>query len=189
MSAEKRVAMRHNVTVQHFDAARQRPDVALAWWIARHVSALRERAERYAIKRHRVGALLAETTVHNLVPTTGYTALANYFVGLLSENAFIKQAVGTSNQAPALGDTGLIGETAASGLARKTADAVSVINGDTAQIGPSLFVNNSGGTVTIEESGLFNTKGSMFARLLTGTKEELPGQGLLITHWIEFVAS
>lgn len=186
MGSSKHIVVRHNVRVQTLDVARQRPDVKLAWWVARRVPAMRAKAERYALKHHRCGRIIGDTSTHNLVVDTGFTGLANLFLGLASENAFVYQAVGTDDTAPSALDATLGGEIATSGLARKTADAKSVVLGITAQLGESLFVNNSGGTITVEESGIFNLKGTMFARLLTGTKELLPGQGLLITHQVTF---
>lgn len=177
--------LRHNVTTILYDRAPQPWRVSLAWKLARYVRPLRDSLVRYA-ERHRVlGPEIKRATIHNVVTTVGKTGLTNYMMGLASENAFIRQALGTDNTSPAAGNTALGAETSATGMARKDADTKTLVSTSTMQL-TSTWTNGSGGTVAVREAGIFNTKGTMLARSLTSAHDVGDGQSLQIIHQVPF---
>lgn len=178
---QERLTITDNMTARLHAKCRQRIDVAIAMWCARHIPPLRERAVRYAQPRVRLGEVVATMTNHNIVPSSAISAVRDFLIGLNGEDAFIRQALGTDNTPPASGDTALGNETAAAGLARKDADAKTAQGANVARLGPTVWTNMSGGTVLVEEEGIFNTNGSMLARGLVSFGMD-PGFSLTVTH-------
>lgn len=109
------------------------------------------------------GEVKQEFEHHNLVVTTGKVQLAKQ-LNAESINAMTHVAIGTSNQSPAAGDTGLIGTEVARVAATKTrtTNAVQFV----ASYAPGVGTN-----ATINEAGIFDGSSGtvMLARVITSS--------------------
>jgi len=117
----------------------------------------------------RDGSEISRTKKHNVVTTVGKAALANL-------------ALGTDNTAASAGQTALVAETSATGMARKTCDSLSIST--STMVLDATWTNGSGGTVTVQECGVFNTSGTpkMLARSLTNSHAVGDGQSIRIVY-------
>ena len=124
------------------------------------------------------GNVKQEKESNNLVVTVGKAFVASALITIPSIR-FLYMAVGTSNTAPDLGQTALIG----SELGR-----VATSNSNPTSV-TTQFIGSFGAgiaTGTIEEAGLFSasSSGSMFSRYLTGTFAKGSTDTLAITWTI-----
>lgn len=129
------------------------------------------------------GSELSRCTLHNIVTTVGKAKLANYALGLDSQTAWTQMELGSSNQAPAAGDTGVVSVISATGMAKKTADSLS-ISGNSTMVLDATWTNASGGNVTVQEVAVMNTSGTprCLARSLTNQHVVGNGQSLRIVY-------
>lgn len=109
------------------------------------------------------GVVSQEFEQHNLVVTTGKVQLAKQ-LNAESVNAMTHVAIGTSNQSPAAGDTGLVG----SELARVAATKTRTTN---AVAFAASYAPGTGTSATINEAGIFDGSSGtvMLARVITSS--------------------
>lgn len=124
---------------------------------------------------------------YNLVTSAGKAQLA-LLAGDASATPFTFPAVGTSNTAPAVGQTALTAEITTLGLQRAAATVSRVttnVTNDTLQL---VKVWTATGAVTVEEIGIFNaaSSGVMLGRALTGTKALSTNDTLTATYQVVF---
>jgi hypothetical protein len=125
--------------------------------------------------------------VNNLVTNAGFAQLA-LLAGDASATPFTYLAVGTSNTAPAVGNTTLTAEIVDTGLARAAGTVSRVttsVTNDTYQV---TYTWTATGSKTIEEVGVFNASsaGTMLSRALTTSKAVLNGETLTGTYRLKF---
>ena len=125
--------------------------------------------------------------VNNLVTNAGFAQLA-LLAGDASATPFTYLAVGTSNTAPAVGNTTLVAEITDTGLARAAGTVSRVttsVTNDTYQV---TYTWTATGSKTIEEVGVFNASsaGTMLSRALTTSKPLLNGESLIGTYRLKF---
>lgn len=139
--------------------------------------------------RDKHGKLKSLDTFHNLITSVGKAAMA----GLLGNTGAVAAAgwlaLGSSNTAPAIGQTALGTEWATVGLSRFAATVTrqtTTVTNDTLQLAGAWTVSGGGGTV--EEIGMFNASsvGIMIGRALTGSKALVAGDTLTATYQIIF---
>lgn len=128
--------------------------------------------------------------IKNTITNTGKAELANLAGNVSTPTAFTYIAIGTSNTAPAATQTALVAETSATWLARAAATvtrSTTTVTNDTLQL-DKTFTNNSAGSVTIEEQGVFNAASVwiMLGRGLTTTKAVGVWESLAVTHKFVF---
>jgi len=133
------------------------------------------------------GNIRDEWNVDNLVTTVGKAQLA-LLAGDASATPFTYIAVGTSNTAPAIGQTALGAETTTNGLQRASATAsrtTTTVTNDTLSLTKTFTAS---GTVAVEEIGIFNasSSGTMLSRALTSTKTVVNGETLACTYTLAF---
>jgi hypothetical protein len=136
----------------------------------------------------RANGLVEEWSVNNLITSAGKAAIAGLVGNTGAVTAFTYLAVGTSNTAPAIGQTALIGEISTNSLARAAATVSRVtttVTNDTLQLN---YTWTASGSSSIEEVGIFNasSSGTMLGRALTSTKSVVSGDTLQITYKIIF---
>lgn len=123
---------------------------------------------------------------HNTVTTVGKAALANLGGGLASQTAWTKMGLGSSASAPSAGDTDLNSRITATGMAQTTAGTISVSTSTLTL--DHTWINGSGGNVTVQEVGVFNSttgvyaNGVMLAHSLTNSHVVGDGQSLRIVY-------
>lgn len=125
---------------------------------------------------------------HNLITSAGKAALAGLTGNTGTITAFTYLAVGTSNTAPAIGQTTLGAEITTLGLGRMAATVSRVtttVTNDTLQLVATWSVS---GSTTVEEIGIFNAAsvGIMLGRALTSSKQVVSGDTLTGTYQIIF---
>lgn len=143
--------------------------------------------------RDKSGKLICKINNSNLIPTVGKALIADFIGAINTPAAAVFIAIGTSSQAPAAGDIKLIAESNATGFERTDATAnKSLVTQTTANDTMQIFwtfTNNSGGTIVIEETGLFNATGldspTLQARALTASQSIANGDTLKITFKIK----
>lgn len=143
--------------------------------------------------RDKNGKLIKKTVVSNSIVTIGKKSMVDLLGDVNTIAAFEFIAIGTSSQGVVAGDTLLIAESNASGFERVDASAnKSLITQDTTDDTLQIFwtfTNNSGGTIVIEETGLFNVVTfntvTLLARALTTTQSIANGDTLKITFKIK----
>lgn len=128
-------------------------------------------------------------TVDNLVVTAG-KGLITSRLGQSSDAVAAYIALGTSSTSVTTGQTTLGAETSATGLARALgtfSQITTTTTNDTFKL-TKTFTNTSGGTVVIEEIGIFNasSSGTMLSRALTGTKSVSNGESITATYTLVF---
>lgn len=126
-------------------------------------------------------------SVDNLVVSAGKAQLA-LLAGDASATPFTYIALGTSNTAPAAGNTALAAEITDSGFERAAGTVsrtTTTVTNDTLNIAKTFTAS---GSKTIEEVGIFNasSSGTMLSRALTGTKAMFSGETLTITYTLKF---
>jgi len=125
------------------------------------------------------GSLRWEVDTHNLITSAGKAQLA-LLAGDATATPFTYLAVGTSNAAPAIGQTALSAEIVDSGLARAASTVSRVtttVTNDTLRLNTTWSVS---GSKTVEEVGVFNASsaGTMLGRALTTSKSVVSGETL-----------
>ena len=141
----------------------------------------------YNFKHIRDGAVLDEWDVNNLVTSAGKALLAS-LAGDASAVPFTYLALGTSNTAPAIGQTTLVAEITDTGLARAAATVSRVtttVTNDTLQL---VYTWTASGTKTVEEVGVFNaaSAGTMLSRALTTTRNFVNNDTFTVTYKVAF---
>ncbi len=141
----------------------------------------------YDFKHIRDGVVIDEWTVNNLVTSAGKALLAS-LAGDASAVPFTYLALGTSNTAPAIGQTTLIAEITDTGLARAAATVSRVtttVTNDTLQL---VYTWTASGTKTVEEVGVFNaaSSGTMLSRALTTTRNFVANDTYIVTYKVAF---
>lgn len=126
-------------------------------------------------------------TVNNLITSAGKAQLA-LLAGDATATPFTYLALGTSNTAPAVGQTTLSTEITDTGLARAVATISRIttnVANDTLQL---LYTWTASGTKVVEECGIFNavSVGTMLGRALTSTKTVLNGETIQVTYKVIF---
>ena len=128
----------------------------------------------------KTGKIISVEEHKNLIVDTGLEYMAKLLNGV-STSPFEYIALGTDNTAAESGDTGLGAETSAAGLAR--AQGTGSYVSDYKAFLSHTFTNTSGGTVALEEAGLFDAAvaGNMLAhRVFTSTKNIADDESILI---------
>ncbi len=121
----------------------------------------------------------------NTITSAGKAAEASRMGGL-GAAAFIYVAVGSSNTAPAVGQTALVSEYSTIGLSRASVTPTQIttnVSNDTLQLQKTFSVSGSG---TVEEMGIFNAASgpTMLGRGLTGSKVLVSGDQLIATYQV-----
>lgn len=144
---------------------------------------------QFKLQCHREDGSLKWDTgfISNLITSAGKAQIA-LLAGDASATPFTFLAVGTSNTAPAIGQTALIGEISTNGMARAAATVSRVtttVTNDTLQLVKAWSVS---GSSTVEEIGIFNasSSGTMLGRALTGSKAVVNGETLTGTYQVIF---
>lgn len=143
---------------------------------------------RIHFKITRKDGSIEEWSVDNLITSAGKAAIAGLVGNTGAITAFSYLAVGSSNTAPAVGQTALIGELTTLGFARAVATISrqnTNVTNDTLQF---IYTWTASGTATIEEVGIFNASsaGIMLGRGLTTSKSLVSGDTLQITYQVIF---
>lgn len=141
----------------------------------------------YHFQHIRNNEVIDEWTVNNLVTSAGKALLAS-LAGDASAIPFTYLAVGTSNTAPAIGQTTLVAEVTDTGLARAAATVsrtTTTVTNDTLQL---VYTWTASGSKTIEEVGVFNasSSGTMLSRALTTSKILVNGDTFVVTYKVAF---
>jgi hypothetical protein len=123
------------------------------------------------------GEVKYEENTHNLVVTTGKVWLAKK-LNEESVTAMSHVAIGTSNQSPAAGDTGLVGTEAGrvSVTRQRTSNAV---------LFPASFPPGTGTNSNINEAGIFDGSSgtTMLARVVTASAINKTASDQLDINW------
>lgn len=140
---------------------------------------------KFKLEHRDVNGNIKSCEVFNTVVTVG-KALITSRLGQSSDAVAAYIALGTSSTAVSAGQTALQAETSATGLGRALAtfsQATTTTTNDTFQL-TKEFTNTSGGTVVVEEIGVFNasSSGTMLSRALTGTKSISNGESITATY-------
>lgn len=127
-------------------------------------------------------------TVNNLIMSVGKAAIAGLVGNTGAISAFTFLGLGSSNTAPAIGQTTLGAEISTNGLARAAATVTRTttnVANDTLTLSKSFSVS---GTQGVEEAGIFNASsvGIMLGRALTGTKSLVNGDTYVVTYNVIF---
>lgn len=143
---------------------------------------------RIHFKITRKNGEVEEWFMDNLITSVGKAAIAGLVGNTGGITAFTYLAVGTSNTAPAIGQTALVGELTTLGFARAAATVsrtTTTVTNDTLQL---VYTWTASGTATIEEVGIFNasSSGVMLGRALTTSKALISGDTLQITYQVIF---
>ena len=111
--------------------------------------------------------LIAEETFNNTITNAGLAPVSS-LLGGLGGVAYKWLALGTSSTAATVADTLLAAETTETGLARTSVTSTQVTTNQTNDTFQLLhtFMNNSTGSVTLQEVGIFNTSTANTATLL-----------------------
>lgn len=134
-----------------------------------------------------LGKVRDSWSVDNLVVSAGKAQLA-LLAGDASATPFTYIALGTTNTAPAVGNTALAAEITDTGLERvagTVSRTTTTVTNDTLSIVKTFTAT---GSKTVEEVGIFNasSSGTMLSRALTGTKALTSGETLAITYTLAF---
>lgn len=123
------------------------------------------------------GRLKEVIDVHNLVVTVGKNTIADRMKASPAMGAMTHMAVGTTNTAPAAGDTALAAEVASS---RVALTSTTVTNNQIVYV--ATFPAGTG-TGALVEAGLFSasSSGNMLARTTFSTINKAAGDSLTIT--------
>lgn len=126
--------------------------------------------------------------VKNLVVSAGKAQMAS-LAGDATATPFTYVALGTTNTAPAAGNTALAAEITDSGFQRAAGTVTRItttVTNDTLSISKTFTAS---GSKTLEEVGIFNasSSGTMLSRALTGTKAMSSGEQITITYTLAFV--
>lgn len=133
------------------------------------------------------GNLKDAWSVTNTVVSAGKAQIA-LLAGDASATPFTYLELGTSNTAPAVGQTALVAAITDSGLARAAATVSRVtttVTNDTLQL---VYTWTASGTKTLEEIGIFNASsaGTMLARALTTSRQVVSGDTFQATYKVAF---
>ena len=132
------------------------------------------------------GNLLDETTINNTITNMGKDEVAGLINGART-GAFTKIAIGTSETAASVTNTGLLVELAG-GMARASATCTQVttdVANDTAQL---VHTFSATASYTVKEAGIFDTATSGGRILARGTftgKAMTSGDSLTVTYKID----
>lgn len=142
---------------------------------------------RIDFKITRANGDVEEWSVNNLITSAGKAQLA-LLAGDATAIPFTYLATGTSNTAPAIGQTALAAEITTLGLQRASATVSRVtttVTNDTLQLVKAFTAT---GSVTVEEVGIFNasSSGTMLGRALTGTRTLATNDMLTATYQVIF---
>lgn len=137
--------------------------------------------------RDKDGSLVDSWGVNNIVTNAGLAQLAS-LAGDGGATPFAYIAVGTSNTAPAAGQTALSAEITTGGLARAagtTSRTTTTVTNDTFQI---TYTWTASASHTVEEVGVFTASsgGTMLSRALTTTKSIVADQTLTGVYRLKF---
>ena len=131
------------------------------------------------------GRTLKETEFHNIIPKVGREKLAIRMGNASTQGHWTDLELGTSNQAPASTDTGVVAAILSGGLQRAAASFSAISNGagENSTCQWSLtFTKTSAGSVTVEEVAIMNAQNSCLARSLTGSHAIAQNGGITIIH-------
>lgn len=142
---------------------------------------------KYSFEIKRVDGSVERWSEDNLIVSAGKAQLA-LLAGDASATPFTYIAVGSSTTAPAVGQTALASEIAASGLTRAAATVsrtTTTVTNDTLTLSKTFTAT---GSVTVEEVGVFNdaSAGTMLGRALTTTKSLVNTETLTVTYNVVF---
>lgn len=127
--------------------------------------------------RDETGAIIEDRIVKNLTTTAGKGVIADRMKSAPSLNAMSHMAVGTTNTAPAVGDTTLAAEVGASRTALTSTNVTGAVITYVCTFGAGV------GTGALVEAGIFNAAsvGNMLARTVFSVINKGASDSLTIT--------